>query len=172
MKKENGLKVVISGSFRKHLEGILKLKNELERKGIIVLKPDKINKIDNPERPEFVKFEGEESISPLDLEKQYIKAINECDAHIIYNKDSYLGDTASAELTYSKVVNKRIYLLEMPDSEKMISKNNISEEDKKQEIEEFYKYLQYAIKKGNIKVGIEQLYKDFHIGEHTVDEER
>ena len=33
------LKVVISGSFRKHLQGILKLKKELEERGIEVIKP-------------------------------------------------------------------------------------------------------------------------------------
>lgn len=85
------MKVVISGSFRKHLQGILDLKNELEKRGITVLKPDKIQTIDNPDRPDFVKFDGEEVIPPLVLEMQYLKAIRECDVHIIYNKDSYLG---------------------------------------------------------------------------------
>lgn len=44
------MKVVISGSFRKHLQGILDLKNELEKRGITVLKPDKIQTVDNPDR--------------------------------------------------------------------------------------------------------------------------
>ena len=52
------MKVVISGSFRKHLQDIIDLKTELEKKGITVLKPDKIKKVDNIDRPEFVKFEG------------------------------------------------------------------------------------------------------------------
>lgn len=38
------MKVVISGSFRKHLQGILKLKKELEERGIEVIKPNKVKK--------------------------------------------------------------------------------------------------------------------------------
>ena len=84
------MKVVISGSFRKHLQGILKLKTELEKRGIEVIKPNKIKAINNIEDPNFVRFEGEENIHPYILEMEYFDAIGECDAHIIYNKDSYM----------------------------------------------------------------------------------
>lgn len=50
------LKVVISGSFRKHMEEIIKLKQQLERDGIEVIKPNNIDIIENPENPEFIKF--------------------------------------------------------------------------------------------------------------------
>ena len=62
------MKVVISGSFRKHLQGILKLKRELEERGIEVIKPNKIKMINNIDNPDFVKFEGEENIHPYILE--------------------------------------------------------------------------------------------------------
>ena len=65
------LKVVISGSFRKHLQGILKLKKELEERGIEVIKPNRVKTIKNIENPDFVKFEGEENIHPYILEMEY-----------------------------------------------------------------------------------------------------
>ncbi len=65
------LKVVISGSFRKHLQGILKLKKELEERGIEVIKPNRVKTIKNIGNPDFVKFEGEENIHPYILEMEY-----------------------------------------------------------------------------------------------------
>lgn len=47
------MKVVISGSFRKHLQGILKLKRELEELGIEVIKPNRVKKINNKDNPDF-----------------------------------------------------------------------------------------------------------------------
>ena len=61
------MKVVISGSFRKHLQGILKLKRELEERGIEVIKPNRIKTINNIDNPDFVKFEGEANIHPYVL---------------------------------------------------------------------------------------------------------
>lgn len=164
------MKVVISGSFRKHLQGILDLKNELEKRGITVLKPDKIQTIDNPDRPDFVKFDGEEVIPPLVLEMQYLKAISECDAHIIYNEDSYFGNRALRELGYSNGCKNKKYFLEMPDLDKMIASKNEKEEMKQQEIRDFCEYLLRGIEKGKFRVGIEQLYKDFNIEEPKIAE--
>ena len=164
------MKVVISGSFRRHLQGILNLKDELEKRGITVLKPDKIQTLENPDRPDFVKFEGEEVIPPLVLEMQYLKAIRECDAHIIYNKDSYLGNRALRELGYSKGCKNKKYFLEMPDLDKMIACKNEKEEMKQQEIRDFCEYLLKGIEEGKFRVGIDQLYKDFNIEEPKIAE--
>ncbi len=166
------MKVVISGSFRKHLQGILDLKKELEKRGITVLKPDKIKTTDNLERPEFVKFEGEESIPPLVLKMQYLKAIKECDAHIIYNKESYFGKSATSELRISAANKKKVYFLEIPDFKKMISDRGVTDECEKEDIKYFCEYLLGGIEAGAFRVGIEQLYKDFNIEEPTIDEER
>jgi len=166
------LKVVISGSFRKHLQGILDLKKEFDKRGITILKPDKIKTIDNSDRPDFVKFEGEESIPPLVLKMDYLKAIKECDAHIIYNKDSYWGNSATTELGISEAYKKKIYFIEMPNFEKMISSKGVTDECEKEDIKYFYKYLLGGIEVGVFRVGIEQLYKDFNIEEPTIDEER
>ena len=61
------MKVVISGSFRKHLQGILGLKKELEKLGIEVLKPNRVKTINNTDNPDFVRFECEENIHPFIL---------------------------------------------------------------------------------------------------------
>ena len=164
------MKVVISGSFRRHLQGILNLKDELEKRGITVLKPDKIQTVENPDRPDFVKFEGEEVIPPLVLEMQYLKAIRECDAHIIYNEDSYFGNRALRELGYSKGCKNKKYFLEMPNLDKMIASKTEKEEIKQQEIRDFCEYLLKGIEEGKFRVGIDQLYKDFNIEEPKIAE--
>ena len=50
------MKVVISGSFRKHLQGILKLKREFEERGIEVIKPNRVRTINNIVRAEGKDF--------------------------------------------------------------------------------------------------------------------
>ena len=159
------MKVVISGSFRKHLHGILKLKKELEERGIEVIKPDRIKKINNIDNPDFVKFEGEENIHPWILEREYFNAIVKCDAHIIYNKDSYLGMSAMIELgaSMTKGENTKVYLLERPDQDKMIAQKGNIDEGEKQDIREFCYLLEDMEKHGVLGIGIDQLYKDFNI---------
>jgi len=156
------MKVVISGSFRKHLNGILQLKQELEKNGIQVLKPDKIHTIENKTNPEFIKFEGEENTSEWSLEFDYLMAIRECDAHIIYNKDSYLGITTCYEFGFNTKQGKT-YFLERPNASKLIdAKENIDEREKL-DIRDFCSLLNDMEEKGIIKIGIDTLYKDFNI---------
>lgn len=160
------MKVVISGSFRKYMDGIIELKEKLESDGIEVLKPSNILVIDNEENPEFIKFVGEDNVSEEVLEAQYIEAIYNCDAHIIYNKDSYIGSSAIAELclgcgnnSFTKrevckgiftdfKINSQVYLLENIDYEKTDSAS---------------RFIRAMIEVGNIKVGLAQMYKDFDI---------
>lgn len=157
------MKVVISGSFRKHLQGILKLKKELEERGIEVIKPNRVKTIKNIDNPDFVKFEGEENIHPCMLESEYIDAIIKCDAHIIYNKDSYLGQSANYELGVSMTKGKdtKVYFIERPDPNKMIAQKGEIDEGEKQDIIEFCELLEDMERHGVLKIGIDQLYKDF-----------
>lgn len=125
------MKVVISGSFRKHMNGIIQLKKKLESDGIEVIKPNNIDVIENPENLEFIKFKGEEGMSEYELQQQYFRAIEECDAHIIFNKGGYIGKSALYELFYGAETNSltklnqflskkaQIYLLDKPDKEKI-----------------------------------------------------
>lgn len=164
------MKVVISGSFRKHLQGIIKLKEELEDRGIEVIKPNRVKKINNLENPNFVKFEGEELMNPIQLEFEYIQAIKKCDAHIIYNKDSYIGRKSALEFGASICSGKqaRVYLFERPNLEKMLAHKLGADEGEKQDLIEFYELLEDMIQQGILKVGIDKLYKDFSI--QTINE--
>ena len=167
------MKVVISGSFRKHLQGILKLKKELEDRGIEVIKPNRVKTIKNIANPDFVKFEGEENIHPWILEREYFDAIEECDAHIIYNKDSYLGMSATIELgaSMAKGENTKVYLLERPNQDKMIAQKGNIDEGEKQDIREFCELLKDMEIHGVLGIGIDQLYKDFNIEKQTIDKD-
>lgn len=167
------MKVVISGSFRKHLQGILKLKEELEKRGIEVIKPNRVKTINNIDNPDFIKFEGEENIHPYMLEREYFDAIGECDAHIIYNQDSYLGNSALYELgaSMAKGENTKVYLLESLNQDKMITQKEDINDAEKQDIREFCELLEDMEKHGVLGIGIDQLYKDFNIQKQTIDKD-
>ena len=165
------MKVVISGSFRKHMEEIIKLKKQLENDGVDIVKPDNIDVVENPENPEFIKFKGEENKSEQELQYQYLVGIENCDAHIIYNKDGYIGTSALHELfygagtnTFSKMNNEtkqraKVYLLERPSIQKLNNAINNQSED----IKRIYNMILALIKIGDINIGIEKMYKDFNI---------
>ena len=166
------LKVVISGSFRKHLQGILKLKKELEERGIEVIKPNRVKTIKNIENPDFVKFKGEENIHPYILEREYFDAIGECDAHIIYNQDSYLGQSVTYELGGSMGKEKtKVYFIERPNLNKMIEQNGTIDQGEKKDIIEFCELLEDMERHGVLGIGIDQLYKDFNIERQTIDKD-
>ena len=165
------MKVVISGSFRKHLQGILKLKKELEERGIEVIKPNRIKMINNIDNPNFVKFKGEENIHPYILEMEYFDAIRECDAHIIYNEDSYMGDSALYEFgaSMAKGENTKVYFIERPNPNKMIEQKGDIDEAEKQDIREFCKLLEDMERHRVLGIGLDQLYKDFNIKKQSID---
>lgn len=167
------MKVVISGSFRKHLQGILKLKKELEERGIEVIKPNRVKTIKNIDDPDFVKFEGEENVHPYMLEREYFNAIEECDAHIIYNQDSYLGQSATYELgaSMAKGEKTKVYFIEKPNPNKMIEQKGDIDEGEKKDIIEFCELLEDMEKHGVLGIGIDQLYKDFNIEKQILDKD-
>lgn len=164
MNNQRGLRVVISGSFRKHLDGIIALKKELEALGIEVLKPNNIDVMKDQENNEFIKFVGEESKSEYELEQEYPAAIQESDVHIIFNQDGYIGSSALMECildagnhSFTKqekekgifqTTNSQVYLLE-PIDEKQFDKKIVW-------------MIQYLIEKGDIKVGLEEFYLDYY----------
>jgi exopolyphosphatase/pppGpp-phosphohydrolase len=105
--------VTISGSFRKHLDYILKVKQYLTSQNIQVLSP----RFTEPKNPgeEFVVFEGEEDASPIDLERYHLNAINESDALIVCNPNGYVGASAMIEIGFAHSQGKRIIFVEKPE---------------------------------------------------------
>ncbi len=173
------MQVVISGSFRKHLKEIIELKEKLETDGVKVIKPNNIDVIDNFDNPEFIKFKGEESISENDLQRLYFEGIDFCDAHIIYNKDGYIGSSAMNELFYGAgrysfarkngEKHTQVYLLE-PLNYEQIKKNYGN--DPRDDFERVYTMIMALIQMGNIKVGLDTMYEDFKIGFENTEKKR
>ncbi len=105
--------VTISGNFRKHLDYILKIKKELESKGIEVLSP-KFTKPKNPGE-KFVVFDGEEGLNPLELERYHLKSISQSDALIVCDPEGYVGASALLEIGFANAIGKRVILVEKPE---------------------------------------------------------
>lgn len=105
--------VTISGSFRKHLEYILKIRKQLVGQGVEILSP----RFTEPKNPgeEFVVFSGEEGLSPLELERHHLHSIEQCDALIVCNPEGYVGASALLEIGYANALKKRIIFAEKPE---------------------------------------------------------
>jgi hypothetical protein len=105
--------VTISGSFRKHLEYILKIKEKLEARGTKVLSP----RFTEPKNPgeRFVVFTGEEGLNPLELERYHLKSISESDVLIVCDPEGYVGASALLEIGFANAIGKRIIFVEKPE---------------------------------------------------------
>lgn len=111
--KQEYRKVVLSGSFRKHLEYILSIKKQLNKNGVSILSP----RFEDPKNPteEFVIFDGEEGMSPLELERYHLDMINASDALIVCSQGGYVGASALIEIGYAQEIGKRIIFTEEPE---------------------------------------------------------
>jgi len=105
--------VTISGSFRKHLDYILKIRKQLVEKGVEVLSP----RFTEPKNPgeEFVVFGGEEELTPLQLERHHLDSIAKSDALIVCDPEGYVGASALIEIGYAHFLGKRIIFTEKPE---------------------------------------------------------
>jgi NTP pyrophosphatase (non-canonical NTP hydrolase) len=99
--------IVVSGSFRKHFEGISRVIKEFENLGIQVLSP-KPSKIMNPEH-EFVILETDNTDDQKTLEQRHLEAIEKADALYLYNLDGYIGASTTLELGWAIALGKPIY---------------------------------------------------------------
>jgi len=105
--------ITISGSFRKHLRQILKLKQQLEGQGVKILSP-RFTRPKNP-REEFVVFNGEEDLTPLNLERYHLNSIVNSDALVVCDPKGYVGASALIEIGFASVLGKRIIFSERPE---------------------------------------------------------
>lgn len=105
--------VTLSGSFRKHLDYILKVRKALVENGVEVLSP----RFTEPKNPgeEFVVFSGEEGMKPLELERHHLDSIEKCDALIICDPEGYVGASALIEIGYAQALGKKIVFAEKPE---------------------------------------------------------
>lgn len=105
--------VVLSGSFRKHLDYILTVKKQLTDKGVHILSP----RFEEPKNPgeEFVVFDGEEDMSPLELERYHLNMIGNADALVVCAPGGYVGASALIEIGYAQAIGKRIIFTDKPE---------------------------------------------------------
>lgn len=111
--KQEYRSVVLSGSFRKHLNYILEIKKILTKRGVKILSP----RFEEPKNPggEFVVFAGEEGMSPLELERYHLNMIDNCDALVVCSVGGYVGASALIEIGYAQSMGKRIIFTEQPE---------------------------------------------------------
>jgi len=105
--------VTLSGSFRKNLDYILKIKEELEKTGTIVLSP----RFTKPKTPgaEFVIFQEKESLSSVELERYHLNSIKNSDALIVCDPQGYVDASALLEIGFAHSLGKRIIFTEKPE---------------------------------------------------------
>jgi nucleoside 2-deoxyribosyltransferase len=101
---------VISGSFRKHLKEISKLKKALERYNIQVLSPEVCEAV-NP-KDEFTILGSDPVDSPELLQPSIFQKIRESTFLVVANFGGYLGAAATLEIGYSIAIGIKIYALE------------------------------------------------------------
>lgn len=104
------IKVVISGSFRQHYEGICDVIRSFEQLGIEVLSPKSSNML-NPDE-EFVFLETDETRCPIELEQRHLDAICKADALYLFNPDGYVGLSSGMEVGWAFALRIPVYAKE------------------------------------------------------------
>jgi hypothetical protein len=94
------LKVVISGSFRKHLRDFQVVMNKFRSQNVDVLAPASAEAI-NPEAEFVVLSSDSVALSNYKLEINYLKQIGRSNFHYIYNPNGYVGKSAAAEMAFA-----------------------------------------------------------------------
>ena len=115
---------VISGSFRKYYEEIIKVYNTFVEKGIEVISPKK-SWILNPNE-EFTLLDADIKDSDIpptirSIEDNVLKKIHTCDFLYVYNPCGNIGTSTAFEIGFANALNKKIVTL-YPPTDKMISK--------------------------------------------------
>ena len=108
--QDHKIKVVISGSFRKHYKGILNKIKEFEDVGMTVLSPESSRPV-NP-GDEFIVLETDETTDPKILEQKHLNAIYNADCLYIFNPDGYIGASTAMELGWAIALGKPVYIKE------------------------------------------------------------
>ena len=107
---EGNIATVISGSYRRHLPGMYRLKRLLERKGITVLSPVGDGAINPGE--EFVLLDADPIHDHRTLQDSVFANIRRSSFLTAFNQDGYLGKAALIEYGYAISVGIPILTLE------------------------------------------------------------
>lgn len=104
--------IVISGSFRKHLPDIGKIRDEFMKLGFEVLSPQSSTAINQD--AEFVILSSDKTQDIKTLEQKHLDSITRADALFIYNPNGDIGLSATLELGWAHALGKRIFAKEVP----------------------------------------------------------
>lgn len=107
---QTSIETVISGSFRKHLLQIVRLKHLLEENGIRVLSPEG-HLATNPDE-EFVYLDSDPIKHPELLQSSVFAKIRRSTFIVVANIDGYLGNAAILEIGYAIASGVRVYCVE------------------------------------------------------------
>jgi len=102
---------VMSGSFRRNYDAILKFSNELNQiKEIEVLSPS-VSRIINP-KDEFVVLASDpKNASIKEIEDRHLESIKRADFLLVCSPDGEIGISTSFEIGYAKALGKQVYCL-------------------------------------------------------------
>ena len=112
--KKEFQRVVICGSFRKHLGLVKDVYNYCRNKDIEVLSPQNLQ-YDSVFNESFVLFHGEKIVNEREtywIEHKHTKAIYDADAVIICNSEGYIGPTTIYEIGFAQALGKRIVFVD------------------------------------------------------------
>ncbi len=107
------LSVVISGSFRRHFDGISETVKTFDSLGVDIFSP-KASKVVNP-GDEFAILETDDTGDPQTLEQRHLDAITNADALYLYDPDGYIGDSSKMELGWAIALGKPVFCKKLVD---------------------------------------------------------
>jgi NTP pyrophosphatase (non-canonical NTP hydrolase) len=105
--QEPKCEVVISGSFRRDVEGLRRTHEELSDLGCRILSPARVQP--SREVDGFVYMEGEESVSAEGLELQHLNAIERATFVWLHAPDGYVGLSAALEVGFARAQGIPVY---------------------------------------------------------------
>lgn len=106
----SALKLVISGSYRKHLSELYALKSFLTAKGFEVLSPSG-EKALNPGE-EFVILNSDPLEDPRILQDSIFAKMRQASFQVVLNKDGYLGKASILEIGYAISLGLQVLTIE------------------------------------------------------------
>jgi len=106
-------KIVVIGSYRQNLEGILALVGELSRRGHTLLYPGPSSRATG-QTEGFVRLDQDEHENEGEQQRVVFRCIDDADMVIAFNPDRRLGSSAALEIGYSLCKGKPVYTTSIP----------------------------------------------------------
>jgi nucleoside 2-deoxyribosyltransferase len=106
------MRCVLSGSFRRDTQGLVRDYQELAMAGCQILSPHRLAFIDPAAA--FVKDEAEAELSPSEIEQHHLLALKQSDFVWLHCPEGYLGPSAAFEIGYARSLGKPVYAKAAP----------------------------------------------------------